>query len=326
MHELDRKKVEELANHEDYQFEFRRYENRITPAEFIDYFMDFENLELQDIENKDLKNHHSYWLDLYNNSDWYEKKVRDYFETFNADIIEEAYEIAVKGFPEDYKFTDCKIVYTCGIGQSFGYANENGIHFDMMQLFRDWENKYFKEIIAHEIHHLIFQENIKFDENNLESYFLQWFAIEGLAIKFTNNAEGMISKRIHSEQPVHLGLDEESIKYLRDTFDIYYAEFKKTICNIRNGHINTIDEVNRLIFGYWFNLYVDDQDKNEIPKLKQPKLYFLGNDLWGTLYDVYGMKELYETLNHPETFVRKFNQALYKLNKEKYLIDLEVYK
>lgn len=284
--------------------------------------MNFEQLKAEDIQNMDLRNHHSYWLDLYENLSWYEEKVKTYFQTFNSDIVNDAYEIAIHGFPKDFNFIACKIVFTCGIGQSFGYANENGIHFDIMQLFRDWENDHFKEIIAHEIHHLIFLENIQFDENNFTHYFLQWFAIEGLAIKFTNNAEGRLSKRIHPEQPAYLGLDEKSMQVLHDNFDAYYEEFKKNIYDLNRGKYKTIDGVNQLIFGYWFNLYTEEQSKNEVPRLKQPKLYFLGNELWGTIYDVYGMDELYQTLQHPDHFIEKFNQALIQINQEKYNIEL----
>lgn len=317
---LDKKEIEKLMKHEDYQFEFRRYGERIHVDEFVEYFMNFENLKSEDIQNKDLRNHHSYWLDLYEHLNWYENKANNYFKTFNANIINEAYEISVNGFPKNYKFTDCKILFTCGIGQSFGYANENGIHFDMMQLFRDWENEHFKEIIAHEIHHLIFLDNIQFDESNLENYFLQWFAIEGLAIKFTNNAEGIFSKRYYLDKEIYLGLDKESMRYLHDNFDEYYQEFKKNILDIRNKKYQTIEEINQIIFGYWFNLYTKDQNKTDLPKLKQPKLYFLGNDLWGTFYDVYGMDELYDTLKHPTNFIEKYNQALIQLNKENYCI------
>lgn len=169
--QLQREEVENLLNHEDYQFEFRRYGERVSPKEFVDYIMKFETLETEQIENNDLKNHHSCWLDLYANLDWYEKKTEEYFTKFDAAVIEEAYQIAVNGFPKGYKFSDCKVVFTCGIGQSFGYANENGMHFDIMQLFRKYENDNFKSMIAHEIHHLIFMDNIEFQENNLEGYF-----------------------------------------------------------------------------------------------------------------------------------------------------------
>lgn len=158
--QLKKEDVEALLNHEDYQFEFRRYEDRVKPQAFADYFLSFEKLEASQIQNMDLRNHHDFWLDLYENLDWFEEKTKRFFESFNLELILEAFQIAAAGFPTGYKFNDCKIVFTCGIGQSFGYANENGMHFDIMQLFRKYENEHFKDMIAHEIHHLIFLDNI----------------------------------------------------------------------------------------------------------------------------------------------------------------------
>lgn len=318
--DLKRSDVEALLDHEDYQFEFRRYEERVGQQEFVDYVLTFEHLGSEQIENMDLRNHHAYWLDLYQNLDWFERKARDFFEKFNHDVITEAFQIAVNGFPKHYKFNDCKIIFTCGIGQSFGYANENGMHFDIMQLFRHYENDHFKEMIAHEIHHLIFLDNIEFLEQDPEGYFLQWLAIEGLAVKFTNNAQGVISQKLHPNQPANTSLDSASFQYLNDHFESTYAEFKKTIRNIRNGQIKTAEDVRGLLVEYWFNLYADGQSKEEVPMLKQSRLYAMGNDLWGTIYDAYGMDKLYEILTHPDTFIESYNNALKLLHKEQYTL------
>lgn len=312
--------IEHLLNHDDYQFEFRRYESRVNPQEFTNYLLTFEKLDASQILNMDLRNHHSSWLDLYENLDWFEAKTNDFFQKFNLDVVAEAYQIAANGFPKGYHFPDCKIHFTCGIGQSFGYANENGMHFDIVQLFQHHENENFKLMIAHEFHHLIFLDNIPFNESNPEAYFLQWFAIEGLAIKFTGNAQGVLSKKLWPREPANMGLDGASIAYLNNHFSDTYMVFRKHLADIRSGTTNSIEDVQELLVAYWFSLYADGQSQTEPPQLKQTRLYTMGNDLWGTLYDIYGMDTLYETLNHPETFVEKFNQALCILNKAEYFI------
>lgn len=318
--QLERKAVEQLLDHEDYQFEFSRYEGRVDKQTFVDYFMGFEALEASQVENYDLRNHHAFWLDLYENLEWFEKKMAEFFRDFNSAVIDEASRIAMAGVPERYRFRDCKIIFTCGIGQSFGYAHENGMHFDVMQLLRQYADEHFKLMIAHEIHHLFFLDNIPFDESDLESYFLTWFAIEGLAIKFTGNAQGVLSRKIHPEQPANLGLDDASIQYSNSRFDANFAKFRKHLAQIRSGEIKTADEVRTLLVSYWFDLYAEGQSRDEVPQLKQPKLYAFGNDLWGTLYDVYGMEGLYETLLHPKTFAEQFNSALEMLGREEYLL------
>lgn len=318
--QLERQEIEQLLDHEDYQFEFSRYDGRVDRLTFADYFMIFETLEAGQVENYDLRNHHSFWLDLYENLDWFVEETEKFFQKFNNSVIDEASRIAMAGFPESYRFQDCKIIFTCGIGQSFGYAHENGMHFDIIQLLRCYADENFKLMIAHEIHHLFFLDNIPFDETDLEGYFLHWFATEGLAIKFTGNAQGVLSRKICPEQPANLGLDAASIDYANQRFDDNFAEFKRQLFQIRSGEINTADQVRSLLVSDWFNLYAEGQSRVEVPRLKQPRLYAFGNDLWGTLYDVYGMDALYETLTHPETFVEKFNQALRVLHKEMYQI------
>lgn len=316
--QLRREDAEALLDHEDYRFEFKRYEERVTRQEFAAYLMTFETLEAAQIENMDLRNHHGFWLDLYENLSWFEEKTKAFFGQFDEAAVEEAGEIAAAGFPNHYRFGDCKVIFTCGIGQSFGYANENGMHFDIMQLFRHYENENFKLMIAHEIHHLIFLDNIPFDEKSLEGYFLQWFAIEGLAVKFTGNAQGVLSQKLRPDLGANLGLDAGSMEYANARFEKNFREFRDTLQKIRQGEIKTLDEVRALLVGYWFNLYADGQSREEPPRLKQPSLYAFGNDLWGTLYDVFGMEELYKTLRHPVTFAEKFNEALGILHKEEY--------
>ena len=62
-----------VFSHIDYQDEFKRYKSRLTLCEFIDYFLNFENLNLHQIKNEDLREHHIYWLDFYQNIHVYEK-------------------------------------------------------------------------------------------------------------------------------------------------------------------------------------------------------------------------------------------------------------
>lgn len=319
-HTLTRNEIDDLLRRDDYQFEFKRYHHRIHIKEFIDYFMNFENLEISDIENEDLRIHHSYWIDLYQSLELYEKDIKHFFLNINEEIVNEAYLIAKEGFPDHYIIDEINIIMTCGIGQSFGYPFENSIHFDILQLIKDHHNNDFQYTIAHEIHHLIFNRNIKLEENDIEGYFVQCFAGEGLAIHFTNNAEGILTKKFDMTKQSNLGIDHESIKYLNNHFYSIYEEFRKTIYMIRNKDIKTIDEINDLIFDYWLDCHTDEQNQNDIPILKQSKLYSLGNEVWGVIYDIYGINKLYEIVNHPILFIDSLNKALHILKQEKLVI------
>lgn len=319
--ELKRRDAEMLLNHADYKFELDRYGGRISKEEFLEYFLNFENLKAAVIKNADLRLHHSYWLDLYQNIEWYEKKANEFFNHYDQNAMEDAFRIAAGSFPKDFKLGDYRIVVTCGMGPSYGYSYGDGIHFDLMQLFREHQDSNFKLAVAHELHHMIFFENIELDRENIESYFLQWLAVEGLATKFTHNLEGVISMKLHADLPANMGLDEPSIAYLNSHFDDYFKDFKQALASIRNGTIYKLEDVQTMLYSYWFDLYMEGQGEDEEPRLKQPKLYTVGADLWATIYDAYGMNVLYETVRHPEGFVEKYNDALEKLGKQQYKID-----
>lgn len=319
---LTRETIQNILHQEDYQFEFDRYQNRVTLDEFTEYLLTFENLKEEDIENEDLRIHHSLWLHFYQNLNLYEKEIQTFFNQFNPNVINQAALIAAAGFPEGYALEEVHMIFTCGIGQSFGYPYDNGMHFDLLRLVSDSSMRNnFINVIAHEIHHLIFNHTIKEEINDVEGYFVQCFAGEGLAIKFTNNAEGVLSKCFDTSRNKNCGLDADSIAYLNNDFEDTWHHFKHTLNEIRSGKIKSIDEVNTILFSYWLNTYKKEQSHDENPALQQSRLYTFGNDLWGTIYDVFGMDVLYETLQHPSQCISCFNQALLHLNQTKYIIN-----
>lgn len=152
-------------------FEFERYKNRITQEEFIEYFLNFDQFKDIQIKNEDLRIHHKYWLDFFQNIELYENKINEFFMRFDEEIMSYAYNLAKKSFPKTYQFNDFELVFTCGIGQSYGYPYKNSMHFDILQLIKEHKTQEFQYALAHEIHHLFFNQNIKPEEENLEGYF-----------------------------------------------------------------------------------------------------------------------------------------------------------
>ncbi|XCP84771.1 DUF5700 domain-containing putative Zn-dependent protease [Roseburia hominis] len=320
--EIDQAEVERVFSHEDYLFEFGRYQGRLSREEMIRYFLNFEYLKSGQIENEDLCQHHCFWLDFYFHVDEYEDRICEFLENFNDEQIFAAYEQARKGFPEGYTIPECKVVFTCGIGRSFGYPYQNGIHFDVLRLMKEQEiMEDFQEIIAHELHHLIYNQNIHIETEDIEGYFLQCFAGEGLAIKFTNNAQGLLSKKMYEDLSSNIGLDKESIAYLNLELEQSFSELKGTIQKIHMGEIKTRDEVDTLICEYWLSLYHQEEPGGVEKLLAQPRLYTMGNEIWGTIFDVYGMDELYRIVNEPKECLEKFNHALWTIGKPEYCIE-----
>jgi hypothetical protein len=225
--------------------------------------------------------------------------------------------------PDDINLPHLNFVFTIGIGQSFGYAYNNGMHFDFLQLMRERSMDEFCSTISHEVHHVgisLLHDKIDLNSISLEALFYLYFSGEGLAVKYCNNAEGVLSKSIY-KGPKNIGLDNFTWEYLNNDFDNTMAHFRETIHNIRVKKIKTMEELDKHIAEYWMNVYVEGQDISEIPKLKQFRLYSFGNDIWGIIHDCFGKEAVFDTVKDPGRFPDIFNRALEKLCRE----DLKIY-
>ncbi|QTA37535.1 hypothetical protein JYK00_07310 [Thermosipho ferrireducens] len=318
---LEREELNGLLSHEDYEIEFERYEGRVSKNEFIEYFLNLMDLTEKDICNEDLKIHHKYYKDLLDNLEFYVEKNNE-LSRLTPELFKEQIEIALRGLPDDINLPDLNFIFTIGIGQSFGYVHKNNMHFDFLQLVKNMSIDDFCASIAHEVHHVgmnLIYENIDINTISLEELFYLYFSGEGLAVKYCNNAEGVLSKSIY-DGPKNVGLDSFTWEYLNNDFDNTMRQFKKTIEDIRNNVIKSREELEKHIAEYWMNPYMDGQSKDEIPRLKHFRLYSFGNDIWGIIHDCFGKETVYDTVKNPGKFKDVYNSALEKLGREEYKI------
>ncbi|WP_102401409.1 DUF5700 domain-containing putative Zn-dependent protease [Haloimpatiens massiliensis] len=319
---VEKKEIEDLIEHEDYKFEFERYKGKISKEEFTEYFINLPNIKEEEITNKGLKIHHKFYKDLLDNLDFYMEKVSE-LDKFTEELFEQQISIALKGLPEDINLSELNFIFTVGIGQSFGYVYKNGMHFDFLQLVKEKSIDDFCATIAHEVHHVALNtiyEELDLNNMPIEDLFYLSFSGEGLAVKYCNNAEGVLSKSIY-DGPKNIGLDKFTWEYLNKDFYNTMKQFKASINYIRAGHINTMEELVKYMEDYWMNPYVEGQDKNkDIPKLKQFRVYSFGNEIWGIIHDCFGKEMVYKTIRNPQSFRETFNKALEKLSHEEFKI------
>jgi uncharacterized protein YjaZ len=312
---IEKKDIENILKHEDYRFEFLRYKGRVSEEQYIDYLLQINTLNEEEITNMDLKAHHRYYKDLINNFDFYREKLSELEELLTPSLMEKQVSIALKGLPEDIKLPDLNFIFTIGIGQSFGYVYENGMHFDFLQLVKDKSISEFCSTIAHEVHHVginTIMNQLNLHTISLEGLFYLHFIGEGLAVKYCNNAEGVLSKGIYCGDK-NIGLDAFTWKYLNEDFYNTMAHFQKDIRDIRENNIKSVEELNKVIKEYWMNFYTEEQTKGEIPKLKHFRVYSFGNEIWGIIHDCFGKNAVFETINNPDKFPTIFNKALDKI-------------
>lgn len=314
-------KLESLLNQEDYEFEFNRYKNRVLREEFLDYLISMGKLKEEDINNEDIKIHHKYYLDLINNNEFYLRKLRE-LDRLSSKIIRDKIWDGVVGLPKELEIPDVNIIFTLGIGETFGYVNENSMHFDFLQFAKDYTLDEIYSLITKQFYNIgisMIHEEIEGYSLSLESLFYLYFSKEGLALKYCNNAEGVISKKIN-EGTKNIGIDKYSWDFLNNDFKNTMFNFKNTITNIRNNKIRNREELINIIIEYWMSPYTHFPDEKGIPSLKNYRIQSFGNEIWGIIHDCFGKKEVYETMKNIEKFPDIFNRALEKLGFEEYKI------
>lgn len=306
----DRETVRRILAHEDYQFELRRYE--LSSAEhLIDYFSRLNTIapeEIPDLSGDHHRNHlrekHSQWLDCVRDPQKYEDRCQR-LKTFLTDVLlTEVQRKLAAMFPKGTEMIpDPAVVSTLSFGRSFGYPSEGAFHVDLFGIDKYCSLEELPRLILHEMHHLQtfkMAESIPDNQSLLEQY-IRSFAWEGLAVKFCNNAEGVISRRLDQSLPPNLGVP--SIPLLNGHFPEHFRLFCDTVERIRAGEF-TGEDMERQWEQVWTNPYLYGEEP-----LDQTALYSFGNELYGCVCDHFGLEAAYECFYRPERLVGYFNRA-----------------
>lgn len=306
----NREAIRRILAHEDYQYELRRY--GISPAEhLIDYFSRLDTIPPEDIPDlsanhrrNHLREKHGQWLDCAASPQKYQDRYERLKAFFTDDFLAEMQGKLASMFPAGTEMIpDPAVISTLSIGRSFGYVHEGALHLDLFGIERDCSIEELPRVILHEMHHLQalkMAEGIPGGQSLLDQY-IRGFAWEGLAVKFCNNAEGVISKRIEPEQPPNLGVP--AIPALNAHFAEHFDLFCATVSRIRAGQFSR-EDMNRQYAEVWQNPYLYGREP-----LAQMAVYSLGNELYGCVYDHFGLDAVYECFYYPDRLIGYFNRA-----------------
>ena len=305
--------LNKIFNHEDYQFEIRRY--GVPSVELlVSYFSNIKSIKLDDIpdlcnERKSaLRDKHYLWLDCLNDPQKYFDRYEKVKQLLCEKNIQNLQQKLSAAFPKGVAINDEDIVSTLSFGPSFGYVYENALHIDLFGIENICTMEELPYTILHEMHHLQIQKIIgsygSFAKNFslLDNYIFR-FTGEGLAIKFCNNAEGIISKRIDNHLNANIGISAMPI--LNNHFEENFNLFNDTIKKIKQKTI-TADEINEQFRTYWWNPYLY---QNEIAFLNQTPIYSFGNEIFGCIFDAFGIEILFECFYNPTKTIEYFNKA-----------------
>lgn len=305
--------VRKLFSHEDYQFEMRRY-GLSSLEHFVSYFSHLKEIRKEEIpdlceERKNaLREKHDSWLDCASNPQKYYKRYEKVKHILREDNLQNLQHRLSAAFPGGVTINDAGVISTLSFGPSFGYVYENALHLDLFGVENICPIEALPYVILHEMHHLQIQKLIgdysRFTErfSLLDDYIFR-FTGEGLAVKFCNNAEGVVSKRMDSTLAANIGVP--GIPLLNKHFEEHFALFNDTIQKIRQGAI-TKSEIDEQFKTYWWNPYLY---KDEIDFLPQTPIYSFGNEIFGCIYDAFGIEIMFECFYEPAKAITYFNGA-----------------
>lgn len=305
--------VRNIFEHEDYQFEVKRY-GLHSVENLVSYFSRLKSIQAKDIPDLSddrknvLRDKHNLWLDCASNPQKYYNRYEKLKHILCEENIQNLQRKLSDAFPSDVAINDASIVSTLSFGPSFGYVYENALHLDLFGIEDICTIEELPYIILHEMHHLQIQKLIGSynsftkDFSLLDGYIFR-FTGEGLAIKFCNNAEGIVSKRIDNHLNANIGIP--AISVLNNHFEEHFNLFKDTIKRIKQKSV-TASEIDEQFRSYWWNPYLY---KNEIAFLDQTAIYSFGNEIFGTIFDAFGIEILFECFYNPTKAIEYFNRT-----------------
>lgn len=318
-----RQELSDLLEHEDYQIELDRYQNHpfdigFTKEEYIDYFINIRDIDINKIASKALKYRVDDLLYILENVDYY-RTVYQKVEKIDENLVFRALEKARFGLPDDIEVNDIRIIFSIGLGLSGGWIYKNNTHYDLKIVVGDKTTGGLLNTIAHECHHMGYNqifENYHPTELDcpIDSTLILYLSGEGTAIKYCNNFEGVLTSKIYCDEAMSVIM--ASYNYYLSNFDIIYQIFKSDINALRSGEITDMKEFEERFTKHYFYRDVEVDGKLVENYLLQPVAYFLGADIWGLIHDTYGREKVFELLKNPRYFLKYFNEALLKINRE----------
>lgn len=89
----DKQTLDRMLDSEDYDFEFARYQQRVTRQEFRDYLLHLPQMREEEIANQSLRLHHSLWKDALEHPQKYREGLERLQQVLSAGFQQETKEL-----------------------------------------------------------------------------------------------------------------------------------------------------------------------------------------------------------------------------------------
>jgi len=320
----DRAKLLNVLAHPDYEFEFGRYNQEglpmalISKEEYIDFIENFTTKSIEEIKNPRLKMRYESYHMFLDKLDDYEEHIKKMM-LIDSDVYEKGVQVVKDAMPDSSELSDIDIVFTISVGNSFGWAYKNGIHFDVINFFTFFdidEPNVYECFIGHELHHRSFDKLVTTEPKSAEEHFYCFLAYEGLAVKYCNNGSTKLTKPFNPSIKSNIGMDQYTWGYFTEIYDELHEKFQSDVKRLRLEGESCLQEV----MGSWLEIYRPEDDKSKTPVLLHTMNYIIGSEIWGLIHDTYGKEKLYWILNNLGEFSKFYNNALESVGYEHYKI------
>ncbi|MBT7914651.1 hypothetical protein HN588_12170 [Candidatus Bathyarchaeota archaeon] len=294
-----------ILEHPDYVFERRRYGERAPLDAFIQFLQSLAAGKPDHQGIGDIEVRVQTWQDFWHNMEPQAAAIHQFIEELTPEYLDDCVKIALNGLPENHDYEDVDFILTLGYGGSIGYVFEGSFAYDAISAVHGTQSA--RGVIAHESHHLALEQlPFTFDGSPPLHGLLMVFAGEGLACKYCNNTDGVLTHRLDPNHPVDMSSDW---CVFHEHFSEDFGVFKEQFVQVKAGAYKTPSEVFQALAPSWRYCSSPEWWAEKHERLDYQPSYYMGCQLFGVIHDAFGKEKVYEALFHPEHFASIFNIA-----------------
>jgi hypothetical protein len=344
------KLLDEALKFEAYQVSQERYtdpqrskEDQVTLAEFRRFMLSYSGARVDTQNNRRLVLTKPFYADAIKNPDKFQNALQK-IHAVASSRFQDSFDLALSWLPTTPNMDiHVWVLFDIGGSGAWAYRTEDGkqnIGFNILHMLDDhgeFDFELFAGTLAHEIHHLgsplsSYFESIHYEELDktsrlkLYSDYLDTMVEEGMAIKFCNNAPGVLSPKPNPEK------DFAATRLNREE----WAFFQEQLADI---HSRAVMDLRKILAGTDINKEDFDSDYDNYWTWKAGKIegkiftlgrvYYYGAELLGAINAAFGKGALFECLLDLRKIPPLYNEGVRKLrpdNFEQYLFPDDIIK
>jgi hypothetical protein len=318
------------VSHERYTNPERPKESQVTLSQFRRFMLSFSEKQVDTQDNKRLMITKSFYENAIKNPEKFQKAIRK-IRLVPTSRFQDSFELALYWLPKVPELNiHVWILFDIGGSGAWAFRTEDGsdnIGFNILHMLDDkgeFDIELFLGILAHEIHHLglplssylkaINYENL--GENSrlkLYSDYMETLMTEGMAMKFCNNAPGVLSPLPYPEKAfVATQLNLKDWKHFQDQLvDIHGRAIK----DLRRLLSDTTVDKEKFESDY-DNYWTWRAGEKEGRTFTLGRRYYYGAELLGVIYAALGRDAVFEGLLDLRKILLLYNEGLMKLGLE----------